>query len=50
MKKVETFQKDVQSAIAMEEPSVESLEKLTEVGAELDIDVPEINKLKNVCC
>jgi hypothetical protein len=48
VKKVESFQKDVQVALGVEEPDVETLDKLTEAGAELDIDVPEVNKLKHV--
>lgn len=42
------FQKDAQEALEAETPDSEKLEQLIEFSVTLDVDLPEIPKLKQV--
>ena len=42
------FQKEAEEALVAETPDSEKLEKLIDVGITLDVDLPEIPKLKQV--
>lgn len=46
--KIETFQEDAKDALHDAIPNSEKLQKLLEDGQALDIDLPEIPKLKQV--
>lgn len=46
--KVVQFQKDAQEALEAETPDSEKLEQLIEFSVTLDVDLPEIPKLKQV--
>ncbi|XP_071961642.1 lysine-specific demethylase 5A-like [Antedon mediterranea] len=44
--KVETFQAEAQDALADDSPDSEKLKRLLEIGVELDVELPEMPKLK----
>jgi histone demethylase JARID1 len=48
LKKVLDFQGEAEEALGEEMPNSEKLEKLLEFGVSLDIDLPEVPKLKQV--
>lgn len=48
LKKVHTFQEDAQEALDEETPNSEKLEQLMEFSISLDVDLPEIPRLKQV--
>lgn len=48
LRKVHTFQQDAQEALDEETPNSGKLEKLMEFSISLDVDLPEIPRLKQV--
>ena len=48
LKKVHTFQEDAQEALEEETPNSQKLERLMEFSVSLDVDLPEIPRLKQV--
>lgn len=48
MKNVERFASSIRAAISFDSPALEDLEKLQNEGVALDVDVPELNSLKQV--
>ena len=49
LKKVTDFQLEAQEALEEETPNSQKLEKLMDFGITLDVDLPEVPKLKQVC-
>lgn len=43
------FREEAQDALDAETPDSEQVETLIEIGISLDVDLPEIPKLKQVC-
>lgn len=48
--KVVAFQEEAQEALTAEVPDSRQVEKLIDIGITLDVDLPEIPRLKQVCC
>ena len=44
------FQEEAQEALTAEVPDSRQVEKLIDIGITLDVDLPEIPRLKQVCC
>ena len=49
LQKVTEFQAEVNRVVSDDLLDLEQLEKLMDTGIELDIDMPELNRLKQVC-